>query len=157
MRYYGGIDPGLRNLGLAVLDETGKTQAAAHVKVQGLASIIGAVMKYIDPEVARVGIEAYSFFGPRKNYGPMCEVIGAIKATLLRRDIPYVMLQPRQKDGASRKLSRPLGESEHAFDARCLALLASEADTPGTQQRMLAVGRRPKQRVRKRSRPRQQA
>jgi hypothetical protein len=129
MKYYGGIDPGLRNLGLAVLDETGKTHAAGHETVQTLDDIILAVEGYMNrDQVVKVGIEAYAFFGPRKNYGPMCEVIGAIKATLIGRGIAYVMLQPRQKERA--KLARPAGEPDHAYDARCLAWLTIPGNLP---------------------------
>lgn len=141
MKKYVGIDPGLRNLGLAVTTDANEGDAARHYKVTNLGEIVERTRQFIDSwaPVELVGIEAYSFFGARKNYGPMCEAIGAIKAVLLEQNTPYIMLQPKQKEKA--KLARPAGQEDHAYDARCIAWLTMKHAAAATALQSVGTAR----------------
>lgn len=121
---YIGIDPGTANLGLALRRDS-KEWVSRHRPVKGLAVALQVILDFLEAggnALTTVAVEDYAFFGPRKNYGPMKELIGGIRGLCLARKARFLLFQPREKERA--KLARPKGQSDHAYDARCLAWLA---------------------------------
>ena len=126
---YVGVDPGTVHLGLATLNEEAKWALA--LKVAGVDDAILAFLCYLEQQLQEgdrvvVACEDYAFMGPRKNYGAMNQLIGGSRGLCVAFNRLFYLVQPREKERAGKQLTRPKGQEDHAWDARCIAWLGRE-------------------------------
>lgn len=134
-----GIDPGLRNIGVAVLD--GHRTTGTTLTILGTEDPVTVLKNYIQhqgiyynaPYLDAIGVEAYGNFGPRRGAFKMLELIGAVRMAAAWLGVPLFVFMPKEKERVSRTLSRPKGQTDHEFDARCIAVLARHELMKGTK------------------------
>ena len=130
-----GIDPGTRNIGVAVwpgwFTKRAKTQWLLAAGVTPAIEILSAHLKALTTnwDVQAVGVEDYGSFGARVGSFGILKVIGAVLGICVSHDIPVLTFMPAEKVRASSKVTRPVGMSDHEFDALCIAHLTKEAYT----------------------------
>ena len=133
-----GIDPGIRNLGLASIDPAvlgGQPNLTLHVEVNGPMDALALVVDFLgSPTIPTVlAVEGWGDYGPRKGAFAMLKLIGGICGLGIARGYPVLEFAPREKERVGPKLSRPAGMTDHEWDALCIAHLAMEKICPTTK------------------------
>lgn len=134
MSVYIGIDPGTRNLGLARLWAGMETwpPETDHAIVDSVDTALRIIRAWVSgalrstTKAAVIAVEDYGNFGPRRGSFDMLKIIGGVMALGIALDIPVKVYMPRDKAKVSSQVARPVGMSDHEFDALCLAHLAME-------------------------------
>lgn len=131
MKYvYVGIDPGVRHIGIALVNGKG-VPATKHLEPDGaldairqLAAQFQAICDDGDYQVRCVGVENYGFFGPRTGGYHVVMVVGAVLALAIAFGWQPYLFMPKEKEKVSSTINRPVGMTDHEFDAICVAQLA---------------------------------
>ena len=129
-----GIDPGIRNLGLASIanHEKAGTYFTLHTKVNGPLDALAQVIDFLgSPTIPTVlAVEGWGDYGPRKGAFAMLKLIGGIYGLGIARGYTVLEFAPREKERVGPKLSRPAGMTDHEWDALCIAHLVMEKICP---------------------------
>ena len=132
-----GIDPGIRNLGLASIvtaqgGVSASCQRTLHAKVNGPLDALAQVIAFLgSPTIPTVlAVEGWGDYGPRKGAFAMLKLIGGIYGLGIARGYTVMEFAPREKERVGPKLSRPAGMTDHEWDALCIAHLAMEKICP---------------------------
>lgn len=127
-----GIDPGLRNVGLCVMEGRKVLHHDTFDPGGGIVSeIINQIIFVLKAQVTRwqptlAAVEQVVWQGRRnRNMIPLAGVAGAIAGYLVGRGIPTYVLTPSMK--ADDWQSPPSGWTEHDRDARALAITVHDA------------------------------
>ena len=124
-----GIDPGVRNLGLAYLDDSsGPRYGTVLYEVNGPDEALERICAYIGSPVIPtiLAVEGWGNYGPRKGAFAMLKVIGGVHGIGAARGYRVLEFMPREKERVGKRLSRPVGMTDHEWDALCIAHLAKE-------------------------------
>lgn len=149
-----GIDPGIANLGWAVLERDGKRMRLADCgtyrtssrltddqRMSILATLVRDTIRTVSPSV--VGVEAHVWMGPERSANQeafrvsrvsgLCEglaYLGDARIVRVTRQEALKALGARTEDGANATLSRlvslPAKTSQHARDAAMVAVAAEK-------------------------------
>lgn len=139
MKVWIGVDPGVRNVGLAYIN--GKSRLTKHAQARSVEQAIRSVHDFImevladkrntqPKEIVAIAVEDFAFFGARTRGPDMLKVIGGVIGIGACMGLPVILYMPRQKELASSKVSRPEGMTDHEYDAAVLATLAKMGVRP---------------------------
>lgn len=151
-----GIDPGLRHLGYAYIDEEGRVGEHGTLVCPGagkqptetyLDFTLPEIQKLLGEEVDVVSVEGLTWQGsPRRILMPLGQVVGAIVGLCWAAGKHVYLLPPQMKKGVSPR-RKPRDWTEHEYDAALLGrkvwerLRAERAGKPSALKKTELVGR----------------